>query len=134
LQPVENWCIEAYFHSRGEKLFMQVRPTRGPLQTPERLDGRFGLVAGLYVAALLSPALVLVVVQWPGLTSWPVALGLLGVVGAVLAAAVARIVARHGEFVAWFDSAWIAVLVPVLGVLPMGVYPVPHKASSASCF
>lgn len=32
---------------------MQFRSSHEPLQTPEQLDGRFGLVAGLYVAALL---------------------------------------------------------------------------------
>jgi hypothetical protein len=101
---------------------MQVRSSHKPLQTPEQLDGRFGLVAGLYVAALLSPALLLIVVPWLGLASWPVALGLLGAVGAVLTATVAWIVSRQSELVAWFDSAWIAVLVPAVGVLPMGLY------------
>ena len=101
---------------------MQVRSSHKPLQTPEQLDGRFGLVAGLYVAALLSPALLLIVIPWLGLSSWPIALGSLGVVGAVLTATVAWIVSQQSELVAWFDSAWIAVLVPAVGVLPMGLY------------
>lgn len=101
---------------------MQFRSSREPLQTPEQLDGRFGLVAGLYVAALLSPALLLIVVQRLQVASWPVALGSLGAVGAVLTVTVTRIVSRQGELVAWFDSAWIAVLIPAVGILPMGLY------------
>ncbi|KAB1190411.1 hypothetical protein GJR96_15650 [Haloferax sp. MBLA0076] len=101
---------------------MQVRSSRGPFQTPERLDRRFSLVAGLYVASLLSPALVLNVVQTMDLTSWPVAVGSLGVVGAALTAVVARRVIRQGDLVGWFDSTWVAVLVPVVGIIPMGVY------------
>ncbi|WP_197409779.1 hypothetical protein [Haloferax profundi] len=79
-------------------------------------------MAGLYVAALLSPALVLVVVQEIELTSWSVAVGSLGVVGAVLTAVVARRVIRQGDLVGWFDSTWVAVLVPAVGIIPMGVY------------
>ncbi|MEY7851247.1 hypothetical protein AB7C87_18845 [Natrarchaeobius sp. A-rgal3] len=101
---------------------MQVRSSCEPLQTPEQLDERFGLVAGLYVAALISPALVLIVVQRLEVASWPVALGSLGTVGAVLTVAVTRIVSRQGELVAWFDSARVAVLVPAVGVLPLGLY------------
>ena len=101
---------------------MQVCSSDNPLQTPEQLDGRFGLVAGLYVAALLSPALLLIVIPWLGLASWPVALGSLGAVGAVLTITVAWTVSRQSEFVAWFDSAWIAFLVPAVGILPMSFY------------
>lgn len=101
---------------------MQVRPGRGPHQTPERLDWRFGLVAGIYVAALLSPALVLVVGQRLELTSRFAVLGTLGAVGTVLTAAVARAVSRWGELVGWFDSAWVAVLLPVVGAVPMALY------------
>ncbi len=101
---------------------MQVRSSRELLQTPEQLDRRFSLVAGLYVAALLSPAIVLIVVEWLEVISWPVALGSLGAVGAVLTAAVTWIVSRQGELVVCFDSAWVAVLIPAVGVLPMGLY------------
>jgi len=101
---------------------MYVRSGDTPLQTPEQLDGRFKLVSGLYAAALLSPAVVLLAVRWLGVTSWPVALGSLGAVGVVLTATVAWTVSRQNEFVAWFDSPWIAILVPAVGVLPMGVY------------
>jgi hypothetical protein len=101
---------------------MQVRSSHGPLQTPEQLDGRFGLVAGFYVAALLSPALLFIIVQWLGLASWSVTLGLLGVVGTAITTVVARIVSRRGGLVAWSDSPWIAIFVPAVGVLPMGLY------------
>lgn len=101
---------------------MQVRSSRDSLQTPEQLDGWFSLVAGLYVAALLSPALLLIVVQRLEVASWSVALGSLGAVGAALTIAVTWIVSRQGELVAWFDSAWVAALIPAVGVLPIGLY------------
>ena len=101
---------------------MQFRSNRDPLQTPEQLDGRFGLVAGLYVAALLSPALLLIVVQRLEVASWPVALGSLVAVGAILTVTVARVVSRQQELVAWFDSALVAVLIPAIGVVPLGLY------------
>ena len=101
---------------------MQALSSRGLFRTPERLDRRFSLVAGLYVAALLSPALVLVVVQRLELTSWPVALGSLGAVGVVITAVVARKVIRQGDLVAWSDSDWVAVFLPAVGIIPMGVY------------
>lgn len=101
---------------------MQVRSTRGTLQTPERLDTRVGVVAGLYVAALLSPALVLVVVRWLDLGSGQLALGLLGAVGMVLTAVVAWQVTRRGGLVAWFNSTWVALLVPAVGLVPMLAY------------
>ena len=101
---------------------MHVRSGDNPLQTPEQLDERFKLVAGLYVAALLSPVVLGLAAPWLGSVSWPVTLGLLGVMGAVLTATVAWIVSRQSEFVAWFDSPWIAILVPAVGLLPMGVY------------
>ncbi len=101
---------------------MHVRSSCESLQTPEQLDGRFGLVAGLYVAALVSPALLLIGVQQLDVASWPVALGLLGAVGAVLTVAVARIVCQYGELVAWSDSVWVGALIPAVGFLPLVVY------------
>jgi hypothetical protein len=101
---------------------MQVRATHESLQTPEQLDERFSLVAGLYVAALLTPAVVFSVVQWQGVTSWPVAVGSVVVIGGVLTVAVSWLVSHHGELVAWGDSIWVAVLLPIGGALPMAVY------------
>lgn len=101
---------------------MQVRPDRDVLQTPDRLDARFGVVAGLYVAALLAPALLLVVVQRFRLSSELVALGLLGAVGMVCTAVVAWRVTRWGGVVAWFNSTWAALLVPAVGVIPVFGY------------
>ena len=57
---------------------MHVRSGDNPLQTPEQLDGRFKFVAGLYAAALLSPAVLGLATPWLGSVSWPVTLGLLG--------------------------------------------------------
>lgn len=101
---------------------MQVRSGRETLQTPERLDTRFGVVAGLYVAALLSPAVLFVVVRWLHLGSEPLVLGLLGAVGTVLTGVVAWRVTRYGNLVAWFDSTWLALLVPAVGILPVFAY------------
>ena len=101
---------------------MHVRSGDNPLQTPEQLDGLFKLVAGLYAAALLSPAVLGLATPWLGSVSWPVTLGLLGAVGAVLAATVAWTVSRQSEFVAWLDSPWIAFLVPAIGILPISLY------------
>ena len=104
---------------------MHIGSSGEALRTPERLDARFGVVAGLYVAALLSPALSLVAVDRLQLRSGPLALGLLAAVGAVLTAVVAWQVTRRGGLVAWFDSTWLAWLVPAVGVLPMIAYFVP---------
>ncbi|WP_135303831.1 hypothetical protein [Haloarcula amylovorans] len=101
---------------------MGIRANPEPFQTPERLDVRFGTVAGLYVATLLSPALLFVGVQWLQLESGPFALGLLGAVGVVLTALVAWQVTRRGGVVAWFNSTWLAVLVPAVGVIPLFAY------------
>lgn len=104
---------------------MHARSSGEALQTPETLDIRFGIVAGLYVAALIAPALLLVVVEWLHLRSEPLALGLLGVVGMSMTAIVAWQVIRRGEFVVWANSTWLALLVPAIGVLPMVAYFVP---------
>lgn len=101
---------------------MQVSSSRDALRTPERLDTRFGAVAGLYVAALLSPALALLVARWLSLRSGQFALGLLGAVGTALAAVVAWQVTRRGGLVAWADSTWLALFVPAVGVVPMVAY------------
>lgn len=101
---------------------MQVHPHRGTLQTPDRLDARFAVVTGLYVATLVSPALLLVVVWWLQLASEPFALGLLGAVGAVVTAVGAWQVTRRGEIAAWVDSPWLASLVPAVGMVPVLAY------------
>jgi len=101
---------------------MQVRSSRETLQTPTQLDTRFGAVAGLYVATLVSPALLFVAMQWLNLDSELVVLGLLGAVGMTLTAAVAWQVTCWGGLVAWFNSPWVAFLVTSVGILPMFAY------------
>jgi hypothetical protein len=91
----------------------------GSLQTPERLETRLGVVAGLYVAVLVSPALTLAVVASLRLASGLVALGLLGALGVVVTVVVTRLVTRRGELVAWLDSTWVGLLLPTVGVLPL---------------
>lgn len=101
---------------------MEARGGREPLRSPERLDTRFGVVAGLYVAALLAPGLVLVAVRRLQVASAALAVSLLCAVGAVLTAVVGREVIRRGGLASWFQSTWVALLVPAFGVVPMVVY------------
>lgn len=103
---------------------MVLRPNRDTLQTPERLDTRFGFVAGLYVATLVSPPLLLAIVGWFQLRNEPFVLGLLGIVGMVCTAIFARLVMHRGELVAWVHSTWLAWLVPAAGIIPMFAYVV----------
>lgn len=94
---------------------MEATSNGGPLRIPDRLDTRFGVVAGLYVASLLSPALVIVVVQRVQLRSGPLALGLLAAVGTVLTAVVTWRVTRWGWLVAWAQSPWTRAFVSAVG-------------------
>ncbi|ELZ95815.1 hypothetical protein C440_05982 [Haloferax mucosum ATCC BAA-1512] len=79
-------------------------------------------MAGLYTATLVSPALLLVGIQWFSLGSDQLALGLLGATGGLLTAVVAWWVTGHGGIVAWFNSTWLAILIPAIGVLPIFAY------------
>jgi hypothetical protein len=96
---------------------VQYTTARSHLQTPDRLDTRIGVIAGLYAAALLSPALTLAVVESFRLASELVALGLLGVLGVIVTVVVTRLVTPRGGLVAWLDSTWIGVLVSTAGIL-----------------
>lgn len=92
-----------------------------PLQSPERPDTFFGLVAGLYVAALVSPALLVTVAVW--LTSDPALLyvGLLGIVTAVTGLAGWR-VSRWRGLAEGLGRTSLAWLLPLLGLLSVGGY------------
>lgn len=101
---------------------MQVRSSANHFQTPDRLDRWFGVVAGLYVATLVSPAILLLVVERLQLRSVPLVLGLLGVVGMTCSVLVSRQVTRRGGLVEWFNAPWMLVIVPATGVVPMVGY------------
>jgi len=101
---------------------MQFSSSRDSFQTPERPDTRFVVVAGLYVAAIVSPALLFVVMEWFHLSSRLLALGLLAAVGSVVSAVVGWQATRQGELVAWFNSPWLALLAPSVGLLPLFAY------------
>lgn len=101
---------------------METTSNGASLQVPERLDTRFGVVAGLYAAALLSPPLVLVVVQRLQLRSEPLALGLLAVVGTCLTAVVTWRVTRWGWLLTWVQSPWSRAFVSAVGAIPMVAY------------
>lgn len=92
------------------------------LQAPDQLNARFGVVAGLYVAAIVSPALLFVVLQRVQLRSGLVALGVLAAVGTVLTAVVGWQATRRGELVVWLNSPWLALLAPTVGLLPLAAY------------
>lgn len=92
------------------------------IRTPDRLDYRIGVVAGLYVAALLTPVLVMAFVYRFRLDDSLLTVGLLGVVGTATTAVVAWKVSRWGGIVSWFNSTWLAVLVPALGIFSAIVY------------
>lgn len=87
------------------------------IRTPDRLDYRIGVVAGLYVGALLTPAFVIALVYRFRLDDSLVTIGLLAVVGTAITAVVAWKVSRWGGVVGWFNSTWLAVLVPTFGIL-----------------
>jgi hypothetical protein len=100
-------------------------PAPSRSRPPNRLDTWFGVVAGAYVAGVLSPALLSVAVWRLDLESAPFVLGSLVLVGAVLTALVALAVTRRSSLVAWFDSTWVALLVPAVGLVPTVAYFVP---------
>lgn len=86
-----------------------------PLQSPERPDTFFGLVAGLYVAALVSPALLAAVALWLTSDAAVLYLGLLCIITTVTA------------LVSWGVTRWLGLaerlgctrltwLLPLLGV------------------
>lgn len=101
---------------------MQVYAGRPALQTPEQVDRRFGVVAGLYVATLVAPALSFVTVRTLSVESELLALCLVGATGAALTSLVASLVTHRSRVVAWFESSWVAVLVPAVGLLPLVLY------------
>ncbi|WP_018257488.1 hypothetical protein [Halomicrobium katesii] len=94
----------------------------GAIRTPDRLDFRIGLVAGLYVGGLLTPALVIALVYQFQLADTMVTIGLLGAVGTAITTLVAWKVSRWGSVVGWFNSTGMAVLAPALGVLSAILY------------
>lgn len=101
---------------------MQIRSRQERLKLPDRLDRSFGAVAGLYLATLLSPAILSGVVQLLDIDSYLVAAGLLCAIGAVITAGGSWLVTCQSSLLLWFDSSWRAALVPAVGILPLFAY------------
>jgi hypothetical protein len=100
-------------------------PFRGqPLQSPERPDVFFGLVAGLYVAALVSPAVVLAVGVLVSVDAGVLHVGLLASL-TVVTAGVAWGVGRWPGFAEWLGSSRLSWLLPVAGFGAMIAYAWP---------
>lgn len=98
---------------------MEANLTKGANQSSERSRAIFGIVAGLYVAALVSPALILVISKYvDGRTAL---ISLVGV-GLFLAIAVMVGVTRRTGIVDWLDSSWVASLLPIFGAVPAFAY------------
>ncbi|WP_435362234.1 hypothetical protein [Haloarchaeobius sp. DFWS5] len=98
---------------------MSASQSTQPIQSPERLDTRFGLVVGCYVAALVSPALLFAVADRLRPDS---ALVVLGLLAAVVVAVVTWGVTRWGSLVERLDSPVLLWLLPAIGVLPFFAY------------
>jgi len=92
------------------------------LRTPERLDLRFGLVAGGYVATLISPVILLAVVERSGLNDELLTIGLLGAVGVAITSIVGWRVTRWGGLLAWFSDSRVAWFLPSVGLFPIFAY------------
>lgn len=114
--------IEMYFFAPRQTQCMRNRRKKARLQTPDRLDKNVSLVAGIYVAALLGPVFVLMVVQSAGTENDLLALGLLTAVGVVITAHISWRVSRWGGVLKLFKIPSLAVLVPSLGILSVGGY------------
>jgi hypothetical protein len=87
---------------------------RQPLQSPERPDTFFGLVAGLYVAALVSPGLLAAVALWLTSDAALLYLGLLGIITAVTTL-VGRGVTRCRGLAERLGNTRSTWLLPILG-------------------
>lgn len=92
---------------------VQELPERG------RIDTVFRLVVGVYVAALVSPALLLLVGKRFQINSPLLTLGALGVILAVITAFVVK---RRGELITLLNSTWAGLLLSTIAVAPMIVY------------
>jgi len=91
--------------------------TRSPASTGPTV--RFGALTGGYAAALAAPSLVLLAVEPLGVRGWRSALALLGVVGIVTAAAVARLVTGDPDAIGWLRGDRLPWLLPLSGLVPV---------------
>lgn len=111
--------IEIIINSDVNYIGMEFSTSRGAIQSPERVDTIFGLVSGLYVASLISPAILLIVAERLNTTTAILALGAFVV---TISAIVCWSVKRRSDIVSRFDSPWMAWLLPLVGAVPVFGY------------
>ncbi|RQH00729.1 hypothetical protein [Natrarchaeobius oligotrophus] len=92
------------------------------LQKPERLDTSFRVIAGAYVAALITPTLLLSIVEQFRLSNELLVIGVFGAIGTTIAAGVAWQVAHLGKIVILLNRSWMSWLLPLIGIVPVFVY------------
>jgi len=95
---------------------------RAPLETPDRLGAIFSILAGAYVALLITPVLVLGMLNQFQLDNELLAIGILGSVGAVITAGVAWYVTHQGKTVLLLNRSGMNVLLPLAGLVPILAY------------
>lgn len=92
------------------------------LLVPDTLNIQFGVLAGIYVAALIAPVLTLFAVEYFDLRSWILALGILGAVGVGLGSVVILLVTDNGNIAEWLNAGWLPWLLPLVGFVPIFAY------------
>lgn len=85
---------------------MKARTVPQGNEKPDRLDGSFRLAIGLYIAMLVSPAVVFAGAPWLSASSAILSFGLLGTIITLI---IASKVKCRGEFVPWLSSSRAAV-------------------------
>lgn len=95
------------------------QPTAVPL---DRVNTRFTVLAGCYVAALVAPTLTLWVIEYVQIRSRLLALGVMGAI-AIVAGASTVFIARDNEgLLSWLNAGWLPWLLVAAGILPVIAY------------
>lgn len=80
------------------------------------IDLVYMLAAGLYIVALALPSVLLILVQW--LPS-EISLYAISLIGLLFTTLMTWFLTQREELLNWLNSTWAAILVPILGLLPM---------------
>lgn len=111
--------MTVYLGGRPEGAGMHSRPGDAVFTTPVRLDARFAVVAGCYIAALCCPTLALPATVWLDTGG---ALAVLGALVVLVAGAVATAVRGWDGLPVWLDGTRLSWLVPGVGAVPVFLY------------
>lgn len=85
----------------------------------DQLDANFELGVGIYISALVSPAILLMVSRQLRIGT---AVFTLAVVGLILASIVTWALKRWSQIIPWIESIRLAWLWPIVGAVPMFAY------------